>query len=84
MTIEVTLDQVLDDWLNVHRRRSSPSMEAETRRVVDRVTEVLNNEDTAYLLLRLLLSVPTKEGRDKALARLREEEFPGAEGVRFE
>lgn len=87
MTIEVTLDQVIKDWVSGNRylrEHDRWPLVMECLDHIEDLTNALNDEQTAYLLLRLLLSVPTDQGRDKALARLREEEFDGADGVRFE
>ena len=77
MTIEVTLEQVINDWVREHtdiRRKGPFAKEPETREYVGRLTDCLDDKDTAYLLIRLLHTVPTAQGRKAAIAQLREEE----------
>ena len=77
MTIEVTLEQVIEDWVNNlrWRKRGSPfSEEKKVRELVGSLIDALDDKDTAYLLIRLLHTVPTAQGRKAAIAQLRDKE----------
>lgn len=75
MTIEVTLEQVIDDWVKEENKVIRLwDFEPEVRPLVEKMLEVLNDKQTAYLLIRLLHTVPTAQGRKAAIAQLREEE----------
>lgn len=72
MTLEVTLDQVLDDWVESHGKTVTPG---ELERIMTMVLTHVSSNQAALVLLRLLVNESTQGGRLAAVAQLKEDEF---------